>query len=101
MARLRQGSSPARPVVLPPPRLTAATTLSPLRRRADDRTMRYESSITSVSWIPSEAVVGGTRVAFDAGFTHYDQPPPEIIEDLAALRDADRFRFANELRAWI
>ena len=29
--------------------------------------MRYESSVTSLSWIPSEAVVGGTRLPFDAG----------------------------------
>jgi hypothetical protein len=63
--------------------------------------MRYESSVTSLSWIPSEAVEGGTRLAFDAGFTHYDDPPPDQLDDLEALRDADRFRFANVLRAWI
>jgi len=63
--------------------------------------MRHESSVTSLSWIPSEAVVGGTRLAFDAGFTHYDEPPPGEIDDLEALRAADRFRFANVLRAWI
>jgi hypothetical protein len=63
--------------------------------------MRIESSVTSLSWIPSEAVRGGTRVAFDAGFTHYDQPPPDVIEDLDALRKADRFRFANLLSAWL
>ena len=32
---------------------------------------------------------------------HYDPPPPDKIESLAALRDADRFRFANELSAWV
>ena len=63
--------------------------------------MRIESSVTSLSWIPSEAVRGATRVAFDAGFTHYDDPPPDVIEDLEALRKADRFRFANVLSAWI
>lgn len=63
--------------------------------------MRYESSVTSISWIPSEAVVGGTRLPFDAGMTHYDKPPPEVIEDLEKLRVADRFRFANRLAAWI
>ena len=57
--------------------------------------------MTSVSWIPSEAIVGGTRLAFDAGVTHYDPPPPDVIEDLIGLRDADRFRFANVLSAWI
>ena len=54
-----------------------------------------------MSWIPSEAVRGATRVAFDAGFTHYDDPPPDVIEDLEALRKADRFRFANLLSAWM
>ncbi len=63
--------------------------------------MRYESSVTSLSWIPSEAVEGSTRLAFDAGFTHYDDPPPDELGDIEALRAADRFRFANVLRAWI
>jgi hypothetical protein len=63
--------------------------------------MRYETTVTSLSWIPSEAVRGVNRVAFDAGFTHYDEPPPDEIEDLDALRRADRFRFANRLSAWI
>jgi Cyclic nucleotide-binding domain len=63
--------------------------------------MRTESSVTSLSWIPSEAVRGSTRVAFDTGFTHYDQPPPEVIDDIEALRAADRFRFANVLSAWM
>ncbi|HEV2428089.1 MAG TPA: cyclic nucleotide-binding domain-containing protein [Acidimicrobiales bacterium] len=63
--------------------------------------MRVTSSVTSISWIPSEAVAGGTRVPFDVGVAHYDAPPPDAIEDLVALRDADRFRFANRLSAWI
>jgi len=63
--------------------------------------MRHTSTVTSISWIPSEAVKGLGRLAFDRGFTHYDEPPPDVIDDLEALRDADRFRFANELRAWI
>jgi len=32
---------------------------------------------------------------------HYDEPPPDVITDLEALRAADRFRFANVLRAWV
>jgi hypothetical protein len=63
--------------------------------------MRHSSSITSLSWIPSEAVEGSSRIAFEAGLAHYDEPPPETIEDIAALRDADRFRFANVLSAWV
>jgi len=63
--------------------------------------MRYESSVTTLSWIPSEAVAGGTRLPFDAGVAHYDAPPPEVLGDLDELRAADRFRFANHLAAWI
>jgi hypothetical protein len=63
--------------------------------------MRHESSLTSLSWIPSEAIEGSQRLPFDAGMAHYDKPPPEVIDDLAALCDADRFRFANALSGWI
>jgi hypothetical protein len=69
--------------------------------REDDDHMRYESSVTSVSWIPSEAVQGSLRLAFDTGITHYDNPPPDQIDDVEALWTAGRFRFANVLRAWI
>src|SRR4029079_10577938 len=65
-------------------------------------TMRIESSVTSISWIPSEAVKGiATKVPFEMGIAHYDAPLPEVIDSLEALRQADAFRFANELRAWI
>jgi hypothetical protein len=63
--------------------------------------MRIESSVTSVSWIPSEAMTGPLRVPVDLGIGHYDDPLPDHIDDLEALRLADRFRFANDLRAWI
>ncbi|MET1002769.1 MAG: cyclic nucleotide-binding domain-containing protein [Acidimicrobiia bacterium] len=62
--------------------------------------MRIERSVMSVSWIPSEAVTGMTKAAFGVGVTHYDNPPPDVIEDLEALRTNDGFRFANVLRAW-
>ncbi|MEA2646789.1 MAG: hypothetical protein QOE92_1872 [Chloroflexota bacterium] len=63
--------------------------------------MRIESSVTSISWIPSEAVKGMTKMPFEMGMAHYDAAPPEVIEDLEALRQQDRFRFANRLTAWI
>jgi hypothetical protein len=63
--------------------------------------MHIESSVTSISWIPSEAMTGLLRVPVDLGIGHYDDPPPDHIDQLEALRVADRFRFANELRAWI
>jgi hypothetical protein len=63
--------------------------------------MRYQSSVTSLSWIPSEAVEGTTKLPFEVGMAHYDPPPPDELGDLAALREADRFRFANRLSAWV
>jgi Cyclic nucleotide-binding domain len=63
--------------------------------------MRIESSITAVSWIPSEAVEGMPRVPFELGVAHYDDPPPAVIENLDRLSEKDAFREANELRAWI
>lgn len=63
--------------------------------------MRIESSVTSISWIPSEAIEGMTRLPFDVGIAHFDDPPPDVVTDLEALRAADRFRFANQLHAWI
>lgn len=63
--------------------------------------MRFESSVTSVSWIPSESISGPLKAGFAAGATHYDDPPPEVIEDLGELHAAGRFRFANHLAAWI
>ncbi len=63
--------------------------------------MRIERGVLSLSWIPSEAITGIMKVPFEVGVTHYDDPPPDRIDDLDALRAADRFRFANDLRAWI
>ena len=67
-------------------------------------TMRIRSSLTSISWIPSEAVSGAYKVPFAMGIAHYDQPPPDAFADLETLRAMvaeDRFRFANRLSAWI
>jgi len=63
--------------------------------------MRYESSVTSISWIPSEAVTGTYQLGFEVGLGRYDDPPPTEIDDLERLRAADKFRFANVLRPWI
>jgi hypothetical protein len=63
--------------------------------------MRLQASVTAVSWIPSEAIPSPARLPLDIGMAHYDDPPPDAIDDLESLRAADRFRFANELRAWI
>lgn len=62
---------------------------------------RFESSVIAISWIPSEAIEGLSKIPFELGITHYDQPPPDRIEDIEELRQTDRFREANELRAFI
>ncbi len=65
--------------------------------------MRYKSNVTSISWIPSEAMTGPMRVPMDLGIGHYDPPPPDRIApgELADLCAADRFRFANHLSVWV
>jgi Cyclic nucleotide-binding domain len=63
--------------------------------------MRIESSVTSLSWIPQGAVEGFNRLSFGLGVAHYDPPPPEVLGDLGELAANDRFRFANQLTAWI
>jgi Cyclic nucleotide-binding domain len=73
-----------------------------MRPERKEPALRIESSVISLSWIPLGAMEGaGSELAFRLGIAHYDPPPPEVLEDLQALKDADRFRFANELRAWI
>jgi len=64
---------------------------------------RHERSVTAISWIPAEAIEGLSKVPFEMGVTHYDAPPPDRIGpgDLEELRKTDRFREANELRAFI
>ncbi|MET0727045.1 MAG: cyclic nucleotide-binding domain-containing protein [Acidimicrobiales bacterium] len=54
-----------------------------------------------MSWIPSEAIKGSMKAPFELGIAHYDAPLPEVLGDLEAWRAADRFRVANDLRAWI
>ncbi len=65
--------------------------------------MRIQGSVSAISWIPSEAIEGLPKLPFELGVGHYDEPPPDRLEpgDLGRLRDADRFREANDLQAWI
>ena len=65
--------------------------------------MRYESTVTSLGWIPSEAIEGMVRLPIDMGVGHYDPPPPDHIDSdvLAQLVENDAIRFANRLSAWI
>src|SRR3954463_8075171 len=63
--------------------------------------MRIASSVTSISWIPSEAVEGLPKLPFTFGVAHYDDPPPDRIDHIETMHRADLFREANELKAWI
>jgi hypothetical protein len=68
--------------------------------------MRIERSVTTISWIPSEAITGLTKAPFEVGINHYDNAPPDAIgpdvpATIEAMRASDRLRFANHLRAWI
>ena len=63
--------------------------------------MRIESSVTSVTWIPSEAIEGMPKLPFELGVAHYDEPPPDTLGDREQLQKRDAFREANELRAWV
>jgi hypothetical protein len=62
---------------------------------------RHVGRVVTVSWIPSEAVKGSMKLPFEIGMAHYDEPLPDVLGDLDEWRDNDRFRFANDLSAWI
>lgn len=68
-------------------------------RSQKDKCVRKESSVVSISWIPSESIEGLPKLPFEM-VGHYDAPPPGTIDSLEDLRRADRFRFANELNGW-
>jgi hypothetical protein len=63
--------------------------------------VRIESSVTSISWIPMNAIEGVVKMPFEMGVAHYDLPPPDRLTDLEELIASSAIRFANELRAWI
>ncbi len=68
--------------------------------------MRIERSITTVLWIPSDLLEETGKAATQMKMAHHDPPPPDqlgadVPGTVDQLRLADRFRFANELRAFI
>ena len=62
---------------------------------------RFQGSVTAVTWLPLAALDALPRLPLGLAVAHHDEPPPPALEDLDALRKADAFREANELRAWI
>src|SRR4051794_19658777 len=68
------------------------------------RRMRVSATTMSLSWIPSESVWGPLKLGFDLGLSHWDEPVPDRlsgVDEVQALHDAGRFRFANVLQAWV
>lgn len=63
--------------------------------------MRIERSVTSISWLPSQAVQGIISLPFELGVTRYDPPPPDRIDDLEKMAEQGAFRFANHLNAYV
>ena len=62
---------------------------------------RFESSVTAVSWIPSEAISGPVEDPVRARRHPLRRAAAGPLESLEELRTSDRFREANELRAFI
>ena len=63
--------------------------------------MRVESSVTSVTWLPFAALEALPDLPLGLAVAHHDERPGERLGDIEALREADAFREANELRGWI
>ena len=80
---------------------TDVSSRSPCDRILEGNTMRLAASVTSISWIPSEAITGPVRLPMDVGIGHYDDPPPDQLGEVAGFVAEGRCRFANVLAAFI
>jgi hypothetical protein len=68
--------------------------------------MRIERTVTTISWIPSDALKGMLGASEKLHVAHPDDPPPDAIgtphkQALESLRNENRYRFSNQLSAWI
>ena len=59
--------------------------------------MRIESSVTAISWIPSDAIEGMPKLPFELGVARYDEPPPEHFEEGDLERLRTRIGFARPI----
>ncbi len=63
--------------------------------------MRITGAVSTISWIPSEAITGMLyKVPFGVRMAHYDVAPPDLLPDVREYLGNDRARFANLLRGW-
>ncbi len=64
--------------------------------------MRIERSVTSISWLPSEAISSAVvALPFELGVTHYDEPPSDTLGDFVAEAERGALRFVNRLSAYV
>ncbi len=63
--------------------------------------MRIESSVTAITWLPFAALDALPNMPLGFAVAHYDEPPGELLGDVDKMREADAFREANQLCAWI
>ena len=63
--------------------------------------VRVESSVTAITWLPFAALDALPNMPLGFAVAHYDEPPGDRLTDIDGLREADAFREANDLRAWI
>jgi len=61
---------------------------------------RVESTFTSISWIPSEAIQGFMRLPMDVGLGRYDDAPPDHVANIDEYVAEGKCRFANQLHVW-
>ena len=65
--------------------------------------MRIETTVASMSWIPSESLRGALKTGMDLKLSHWDDPPPDQFrgaDHVHELCREDKFRFANLLSVW-
>ena len=56
---------------------------------------RVESSVTSLSWIPMDAMQGVGKLAVDLGIGQWDLPPPDRLERLDDRTDTSPYTTDN------
>ncbi len=65
--------------------------------------VRIDGSVTSISWVPADAVERDAKAELQLGTSRADEAPPaDLGPDIDATLDAvgDRYRFANHLRGF-
>jgi hypothetical protein len=63
--------------------------------------VRINRHATSISWIPSDSLIGLLRFPFEKGLMHYDPPPPLSLTDVDGMQRRGEFRFMNRVDTWV